>query len=90
MLKTSLFELVLLGQVVLRDAFLLIVVQPEIETDSVIWWEMLLSLHVLYLEIDVMAVWATVVATCPHHLKVDIWYVVKQKVIVWPATQLHL
>lgn len=32
-----------------------------------------------------MAVWATVVATCLHHLKVDIWYVVKQKVIVWPA-----
>lgn len=46
---------------------------------------MLLSCHVLHLENDVMAVWATVVATCPHHPKVDIWYVVKQKVIVWPA-----
>lgn len=30
-----------------------------------------------------MAVWENVVETCPHHLKLDVWYAGKQKVIVW-------
>lgn len=33
-------------------------------------------------KVDVMAVWMNVVATCPHDLKLDVWYAEKQKRIV--------
>lgn len=62
--------------------------QLELETDPLICWEMQCGdmpsgCHVLYSESDVMAVWENVVETCPHHLKLDVWYAGKQKVIVW-------